>query len=242
MDFTGKDSTALCKLLKSKEDLGKNLVDHFDHDRGGVQFIEEAFKGTRGLNAEGQADVGDVPLPIRGITHKEFTQLGKDWLAALGSGDGRIGFHDGDCGCVQHHYALKIHSEVTVAAGPVSVDNNTAARDPVIPIVFNDDRTFSTKPGTATDPLKIGFPLPCVASGVSMISVSATGSFSNQPTVINLSDGTQSEETEALLVMLTGTPQLKTWIGTSSPLESLPWFKPFPMVQSAASIAVVKVD
>jgi hypothetical protein len=163
--FVGKDSVQLCKQMK--REFGGELqqfLDHLDHDELG--FIQEAFRGTRGLDDNGQAtylnETGRDLLPVPEnekppISHEAFVSQGKAWLEAIGyHGEGTKGGLT--CGCEPHHYILK---------GDVDIATLDATQNPwlkghadwQIPIEFNDDSSFSgetkvdvTFQGTRVDP------------------------------------------------------------------------------------------
>ncbi len=109
--FTNKDSVTLCKHLKAMDDA---FLPHMEQDR----FAEIAFAGTRGLNAYGQtfyqAQTGNPykPEPPQNITRPAFIKQGHDWVDAMG---GKFKGDD-ECGCVPHHYALKIDGQTIVDA------------------------------------------------------------------------------------------------------------------------------
>lgn len=143
--FVGKDSIQLCKQIK--REFGGELqqfVDHLDHDELG--FIQEAFRGTRGLDNNGQAtylnETGNEfkpePPPI---TQTAFVEQGKAWLEAMGySGNGVKGGIT--CGCQPHHYILKGGADIVWFYVP-GTPFLTGHADVEIPIQFNDDASFT---------------------------------------------------------------------------------------------------
>jgi len=159
--FVGKDPVQLCKQMK--REFGGELqqfVDHLDHDELG--FIQEAFRGTRGLDENGQATYLNKtgkefkPEPPT-ITQTAFVEQGKAWLAAMGyHGQGTKGGLT--CGCQPHHYILKGESDIAT----LDINQNPWLKghaDWQIPIKFNDDGSFSgetkvdvTFQGTRVDP------------------------------------------------------------------------------------------
>lgn len=144
--FVNLDNTGLCMLLKTIAP--KLLIGHFENDEGpnNPQFIAEGFKGTRG-------GAGDAPEPIVGVTQAQLTQLVRDWIGALGSGNGKIGDGDNkpstDCGCVQHHYAIRGLYSANFSTGPVVQAQELAIMGPTdIPIAIHDDRLTFEGEGT----------------------------------------------------------------------------------------------
>ena len=143
--FVGKDSVQLCKQMK--REFGARLiefVDHLDHDELG--FIQEAFRGTRGLDENGQATYLNVtgkefkpePPPI---TQAAFVEQGKAWLEAMGyHGEGTKGGLT--CGCQPHKYMLKGSADITWFYTP-GTPFLTGHADVEIPIQFNDDASFN---------------------------------------------------------------------------------------------------
>lgn len=142
--FAGKDPVQLCQQMKRA--FGGELqqfADHLANDELG--FIQEGFRGTRGLDENGQAtylnETGNEfkpePPPI---AQAAFVEQGKAWLAAMGyHGEGvKAG---PTCGCEPHHYVLKgSFDEIwTKQEGPLHFTGHAELR---IPIQFNDDGSF----------------------------------------------------------------------------------------------------
>jgi hypothetical protein len=151
MSFVGKSDQQLCMLLKDNLGSGRLVVGHFLNDNGGNPFIGFAFAGTRALNDTGQDLVLHPPYkpePITSISRPGFVQLARDWVNALGTGDGEIG-GSGDCGCVQHHYGLQIQSNAQITLPLVEWGYNVFGNT-LIPLVFGDDQRFVSKTAKVT--------------------------------------------------------------------------------------------
>jgi hypothetical protein len=143
--FVAKDSIQLCKQMK--REFGNRLIDfveHLDHDELG--FIQEAFRGTRGLDENGRAtylnetgkEFKPEPPPI---AHEAFVAQGKAWLEAMGySGSGVKG--GTTCGCQPHHYILKGGADIVWFYVP-GTPFLTGHADVEIPIQFNDGASFT---------------------------------------------------------------------------------------------------
>lgn len=143
-NFVGKDAVELCKQMKV---LGQaeDFIDHITRDRGKTPFIETAFEGMRGFNAEGIEfyealyDKKPVPEPPA-ISHAGLIDQAKAWVDALG------GEFQGDlgCGCEPQQYAIQIDESYTAEFNPPKArftwDGSSQA---LIPIRFNDDGTFT---------------------------------------------------------------------------------------------------
>jgi hypothetical protein len=107
--FTGKSALQLCEQMKSNFSSAEQFLEHVEHDVAPFPFIEEGFKGTRGLDENGQATYQNVtgkdfqpePPPI---THAQFLDQAKAWVDAMG---GEF-TGDRDCGCKPHKYALEL--------------------------------------------------------------------------------------------------------------------------------------
>ena len=130
MFFTGKDSEALCKLMKRNFGLAKYFMNHMIMDGGGDPFIEEGFKGTRGMS-------DTTPEPPPGWTRSKMINLARDWVDAMG------GEYQGgeDCGCKPAHYAIRMNASTENSQGPVRY--NSAMQPVEVPLIFQDDGTFS---------------------------------------------------------------------------------------------------
>ena len=143
--FVGKDSIQLCKQMKREFSARLiEFVEHLDHDELG--FIQEAFRGTRGLDENGQAtylnETGKEfkPEPPT-ITQAAFVEQGKAWLEAIGyHGEGTKGGLT--CGCQPHHYTLKGGADIVWFYVP-GTPFLTGHADLEIPIQFNDDASFN---------------------------------------------------------------------------------------------------
>ena len=274
MNFTDLDDAGLCRLIKDNLIRGDDFIDHLKRDRGDLPFIGEAFKGTRGFNEEGRSMVKVDPDPIRSLTRDDLVALGQAWIEALGSGKGTIGDGDTalgslDCGCVPHHYALQLHYQGSINSPILKLNSNlNSGADPLIPIIFNDDRSFRSDQVAAS--LNIGeAALRCNGAGAQRLSLSASGKFAD-------------EEERTMQVKLTGTPQggantatcpgaggtdpgpqikrpqstttrdignatsfdfsLPPYTGRYSEPQPLPWFQVIPGSSGSLSITIVKTD
>ena len=149
--FVGKNSVQLCKQMK--REFGGELQEFFDHlDHDFLGFIQEAFRGTRGLDDNGQAtylnETGRDLLPVPEsekppVSHEAFVAQGKAWLEAMGyHGEGTKGGIT--CGCESHHYILKLSTDETFTY--VKQDFRGEGKghaDLSIPITFKDDGSFT---------------------------------------------------------------------------------------------------
>jgi hypothetical protein len=173
--FVGKDDVTLCKQIKFNLLNGEDVIDHFTRDRGGPPFIEVAFQGTRGLNAEGKSLVDQYrPQPIEGVTQGQLIGWAREWLSDLDSLLGLIaGSRDTDCGCAQHHYALQVHDHMTINSGAIHFEAGFAS-DPVVRLVFDDHGKFHSETATTRD-AGAGSGGPCTMQGGAEVTVSAKG-------------------------------------------------------------------
>ena len=173
MAFNGKSDTELCMLLKLTLGSGDQVIDHFTRDRGGPRFIEVAFQGTRGLDDTGRSLVDPYqPEPIPNATQSQLISWGRQWLDDLGSGDGPIGGQS-DCGCVQHHYALQVHSRATIDMQGIHYDAGFAS-DPLVPIIFDEGgQTFHSETTTVSQAGVLGG--TCSGQGGASVALSAKG-------------------------------------------------------------------
>ncbi len=260
-NFINLDDTGLCKLIKDQLVRGDDLVDHFTRDRGGTPFIEEAFKGTRGLKGQGLDMVDDNPVPIRIITHQGLINLAKDWIDALGSGNGTIG--DGetrpptDCGCVQHHYALKLAVSVRINSSAEHLTIRNGGDDPPIPIVFNDDRSFTSKPVRTTS-LGTGSVGSCGLTQSASGDAGVSGTLDDEADKLHAkiwagavvarttwtgvcasSSGTNSSPAPIVPI---GEFTLDPTVGTASSVVPVPTMKGRPGYSGGATITIVKVN
>jgi hypothetical protein len=110
-EFVGKDAVKLCIQMKQTSGSEDQFLEHLRHDDLG--FVQEAFKGTRGLNDAGQVIYEDAsklsyrPAPPP-ISHQRFIALAEAWVATGGmenkGGD--------DCGCVlPGAYQIEVHRQ-----------------------------------------------------------------------------------------------------------------------------------
>jgi hypothetical protein len=262
MYFIHLDDTGLCKLIKDQLVRGDDLINHFTRDRGGTPFIEEAFKGTRGLKGQGVDMVDDNPVPIRIITQQGLINLAKDWIDALGSGNGTIGDGDlrapTDCGCVQHHYALKLAVSVRINSSAEHLTIRNGDDDPPIPIVFNDDRSFKSKPVRTTS-LGAGSVGSCGLTSSASGDAGVSGTLDDVGDTLHAkiwagavvarntwtgvcasSSGTNSIAAPKIVPI--GEFTLGPNVGTTSILVPVPNMKDRPGYSGGATITIVKVD
>jgi hypothetical protein len=148
--FKGKDSVRLCRQMKGTMDNADRFMGHISKDATLlVPFIQESFKGTRGLTPEGQHyyqtetnkkyETEEEKPPI---SHATFIAQAQAWVDAMGGK-----FHgDRDCGCVPHHYILSIdmksNSDFHVAD---SASHTEMSIHTEIPLEFKDDGSFETE-------------------------------------------------------------------------------------------------
>jgi hypothetical protein len=92
--------------------------------------------------ADDLKDMGGYPAPITVMSRAEALQLAKDWVAAMG-GQFRL---PEDCGCKEHHYALRViahgHLQMTGFTFDIGVRGEETAF-PEIPLNFKDDGTLT---------------------------------------------------------------------------------------------------
>ncbi|HXY51003.1 MAG TPA: hypothetical protein VEI01_16225 [Terriglobales bacterium] len=189
MQFKGKDMVGVCMLMKQQfPSDAMAFIDHMTNDRGGVPFLDVAFAGTMGLNAEGRDRLvvtKSLPDPPRSMTRPQMLQFSKDWVEAMG---GR--FHDPDeCGCVAMKYALRINAHATWQASIISYQFGfRAGQPPEIPLHFQDDGTFS---GTTTAPADTnnsgsGSGVSCAGNRTAQISLTVKGRWPDIQTAGNV--------------------------------------------------------
>jgi hypothetical protein len=156
MNFAGKDTVTLCKQMKRIFSGDADLfIGHINNENGGPQFIEEAFKGTRGLGPGGidffEGDTGTkFKLEPPPSTHAQLLALAKKWVDRMG---GKFQGNS-DCGCVPQHYALeikeKLNSHESSGAGNSQVSGEANAQ---VRLTFNPDSSF-TGTGSAERQIK----------------------------------------------------------------------------------------
>jgi hypothetical protein len=130
MFFTGKDSVALCKLMKRQFGTADFFMGHMIRDNGQEQFIEVGFAGTRGMS-------DTTPEPPPDWTQVKMIKLSQEWVNAMG---GKY-LGDEECGCVPAHYAIGMTASTERNQGPI---HHKSAMQPVeVPITFQDDGSFS---------------------------------------------------------------------------------------------------
>jgi hypothetical protein len=143
--FIGKTSTQLCKQMKLNFSPLSSFVNHLDKDD--LLFIQEAFRGTRGLDENGKAaylnETGKEFEPeVPPISHEAFVAQGRAWVEAMGPGAAENIKGGYTCGCQPHHYVLKGNfDEVwTKDEGALHFKGQGELQ---IPIQFNDDGSFN---------------------------------------------------------------------------------------------------
>ncbi len=141
--FIGKDAPTLCKQQKQR--FGGNGADFVNHVANDADpnnpFVQEGFKGTRGLNDVGQSlATGPYPDPPKGVTHDQLIQMAKNWLKATGGGwKGGV-----ECGCVPHHFALRLEEQTEVRSTQQGTAITLRTGGQVqVPITFKDDGSFT---------------------------------------------------------------------------------------------------
>jgi hypothetical protein len=130
MFFIGKDSVALCKLMKRQFGNAGFFMGHMIKDNGQEPFIEVGFAGTRGMS-------DTTPEPPPDWTQSKMIKLSQEWVDAMGGS-----YQGGDeCGCVPAHYAIQMNASTEHSQGPIY---HKSAMQPIeVPIAFQDDGTFS---------------------------------------------------------------------------------------------------
>jgi hypothetical protein len=141
--FVRKNALQLCEQMKSSFSTAEQFLDHIEHDAGPFPFIEEGFKGTRGLDENGQATYQNVsgrdyqpePPPI---TRGQFLGQAKSWVDAMG------GEFTGerDCGCKPHKYALELSYQLLYQQPGDKLASETKA---VLPIKFVKFKEFTAE-------------------------------------------------------------------------------------------------
>jgi hypothetical protein len=110
LSFNGKDAPTLCEQMQSRFFVSpvispsgaEEFIKHMKLDITDVHFIEEAFKGTRGLDEVGKEEYEKATQskyklePPLGMTHDQLVQMAEAWIQAMG---GNIQ-QDPQCGCV----------------------------------------------------------------------------------------------------------------------------------------------
>ena len=121
-DWTGTD-VRLCRGLHGEfQDNASGFIQHLFNDFGFPPgFVNLGFQGERGLidggktiyeNEMGRKLMAEKPP----MTHAEFMQLARDWVAAQG---GQF-VGDKDCGCVLDKVDVRFHSSVTIVTPRVT--------------------------------------------------------------------------------------------------------------------------
>lgn len=129
MNFAGRSGTQICVQMKRFFHRPQRFLYHIEHDVGPVNFIREAFRGTRGLNergrdnfeAEAERPFAPEPPPT---THAAFLAQARAWAGRFG--EEFPGFDTGTggrdpCGCVPVRYELRFDSRITIDWGEVKV-------------------------------------------------------------------------------------------------------------------------
>ena len=163
--FVRKDSVQLCRQMHNEFPALGSFVEHLEKDD--LLFIQEAFRGTRGLDENGQAtylnetgkEFKPEPPPV---LQEAFVAQGQAWVEAMGPGAAEEGKGGYTCGCEPHHYTLKgsfddiwfRENQLTWIEGHGEVK---------IPIQFNDDASFSgeTKVDVTLTGTTEGPPMSC---------------------------------------------------------------------------------
>ncbi|MGH7510874.1 MAG: hypothetical protein ACREMZ_15585 [Gemmatimonadales bacterium] len=144
--FVNKSDTELCVQMKRMIFPANEFLRHIEHDVGSVNFIAEAFRGTRGLNEMGR-DIfaAEAERPFRPepppISHAAFLAQARAWVDAM---DGEYP-EDYLCGCVPLRFELRFDSEVTFASEGVSIKERVQTTIPL---------TAKAEAGTSSNPLR----------------------------------------------------------------------------------------
>jgi hypothetical protein len=121
--WIGKSDGEICSHVKDIMNIGRNVVEHFRRDGGGVPFIEAAFRGDRSLDAGAraiyEAETGKTfrAEPPPG-THLKLIQQAQNWVTAASQGGELVG--DDDCGCVADKVEILFHSAMTIVTPRVT--------------------------------------------------------------------------------------------------------------------------
>jgi hypothetical protein len=146
--FAGRSTSQICNHIKSRfGDNADTFIGHMRNDESGpAPFIDVAYAGTMGLNADGQDQViGTWPAPPPTMPRPVMLQLSKDWVKAMGGK-----FHNpSECGCVELEYKLRLrlsglwHAQPPLTGSFVFAKDVPEAEQPIIPIHFADDGSIS---------------------------------------------------------------------------------------------------
>ena len=144
VSFTNKSEEQLCLQMKDRFGDPGGFVNHMTRDAD--DFIPEAFKGTRALNENGQAEYlnntgKDYVLEPPSITHETLIEHARAWANPIGNQNWS---HPLDCGCVAHKYKAKITQrwEVKTDFGGLKTQLTSQA-DFLVDLNFKPDSTFS---------------------------------------------------------------------------------------------------
>lgn len=193
-----KDQTAVHICKNQKDVFGTKRANtgppgfarHIQFDVRGVKFIDDAFKGDRGLNDVGQA-LATGPLLDRpnGVTHAHLDMLAFQWADALGSKFKG----DEECGCVPpHHYAFQIVRNSDVEVVPVA---QHAAGTVQTPLVFKDGDRFTAAGNeqlvitlTLQSPPLVCPPTPVIQTVSWSLHGSIVGADQDNPGIMHIDD------------------------------------------------------
>lgn len=143
----------ICKQVKIRGRVpgAAGFIGHMTDDNGNTAapFLETAFVGTMALNKD-ETDAakddlknqGGYPAPITVMTRGQALQSSKDWVAAMG---GKFRLPE-DCGCKEHHYALRVIVKGVLQMPGFTFHIGFAGQGtafPEIPLKFQDDGSFS---------------------------------------------------------------------------------------------------
>ncbi len=195
-----KASVDICKQVKKHGRVpgAAGFIGHMTDDNGdtGAPFLETAFAGTMALDpdetdraADDLRNQGGYPAPITVMTRGQAVQFAKDWVANMG---GKFRQPD-DCGCKEHHYALRVLAHGSMQMGGMTWNlrfDGQGTSFPEIPLNFKDDGTLSGEVMAVPVTDNQGsFPLvSCSGERTDLIKVAVQGSWqditpaSQQPT------------------------------------------------------------
>jgi hypothetical protein len=114
-----------------------------------MPFLAAAFAGTMALGpdetdraADDLKDKGGYPAPITVMTRGQALDLAKEWVGDMG---GKFRLPD-DCGCAEHHYALRVIAHGFLNLGGFNFNvrfDGVGTAFPEIPLNFKDDGSLS---------------------------------------------------------------------------------------------------
>ena len=144
--FVGKDAVHLCKQIKEMSGGLVNFREHIEKEDP-IKFIQESFKGTRGLDENGKATLFNAGREFKNepppIPFGEFVRQAKTWASAMRvpPSDGTASWQmEGTCGCEALRYALELKYRQLYAkdAGSGVQEQQTIS----IPLTFGEDNRF----------------------------------------------------------------------------------------------------